>query len=622
MGALLCAALCAASAYAEELVEFTLRWMTTLSSVQYKVGYADAYTDLTVSDGMAVMQLPAGEYIALRGTLSDGASSSKSTSVVAGGELALDTLDWTWYFSNGAGTEGNPWKIQNVNELKKIGYGVVMGVPTEGICFRQTKDISMPSSAWEGIGTYAATPGAGKAFKGVYDGGGFKISDVTFTDRNYAGIFNQVEGGTIKNLTVENVSFTGAADEFGGAIVGHAANGSVLENLTASGTFASADKPGRHNMAGVVVRLTPATADVKVTDCVNAATVYGDYTKVGGISILSQNGSHKAVFTRCEHRGALVVGNTMGKGGRDGVGGIIAYASCPAEIADCKVTGSLDVANAVSGAKVGSFVGWVYTGSTAVTGGTAPANMVSTGAVSAKASGLYFATVEDGNAAFVADDAVLAAGADTTYRVMAANAVPLTLSSATETLCLDTSIAAYNGEVESGADGYEVVKETAGSLVTYSLKYSVDWGTPEMSAVWGDVPPTEDELAQIEDWATANGLAFGDVNSDRGAAAYLLGMTSVPTEIPTLEIVAIGKDGEYWTVTVKATAKVADGEQAVALAADTVNGRFTVKTATTLDGEWTAQTYDAANLSFNEDNQAVIKVTTKGARFMKAVIAR
>lgn len=643
--ALLCAALCAAAAWADaELVEFTLRWLPTLSSVQYKVGYSGQRIDLTVADGKAVMQLPAGEGVFLYGTLPDGAGSSRYTTVTAGGELALDTIDWMWYFSNGAGTKDNPWQIKNANELIKIGKGVAMGVPTEGVCFQQRNDIDMQNAgAWEGIGTYDKTPGGGKAFKGVYDGYGYEISNVKFTDRNYAGIFNQVEGGTVKDLTVYNVSFVGAANEFGGAIVGHAANGATLTGLTARGDFASEAKPATHNVAGIVVRITPATADVKVVDCMNDAKVYGNYTKVGGISILSQSGSHKAVFEDCRHTGKLFVGNTSeNKGGKDGVGGIVAYAATDVEIRNCETyEGFFEVDDAMPEAKVGSLVGWVNSGTTTVIGGSADRDMLSVGAVAsgAKATGCNFAVVDfdETNAAeFYADDQIWPS-ANTTYRVMFPNSIPLTLNDATGKLMIEkTSFADYTGEVTTTltADDrdYKVVRSSDGNVYTYSIQatiraYNVEWGTDEMSSVWGFGKPTDEEYESIEAWATANDLSRDEINSDFGAAAYLLGMTSVPAEIPTLHIVSIDQTSEGWTVTVKAAAEVVDEYGAastadVALTKDTVNGRFSVMTAPSLDGDWTAQAYDAAGLSFNAAGQAVIKVTTDGARFIKAVITR
>lgn len=641
--ALLCAALCAAVAWADaELVEFTLKWLPTLATVSYTVDGVDGDA-LTVSDGIAVKQLPAGARIILRGKLPDGAGSSLYSTVTAGGQLALDTLDWKWYFSDGTGTEENPVKINNANELKKIGQGVAMGVPTEGVHFLQRGDIGMQDAgAWEGIGTYAATPGSGKAFKGVYDGGGFEISNVTFTNRNYAGIFNQVEGGTIKNLTVCDVSFVGAAEEFGGAIVGHAANGATLTGLTARGNFASSDKPATHNVAGIVVRITPATADVKVVDCVNDAKVYGNYTKVGGISILSQNGSHKAVFEDCRHTGELNVRNTAKDlGGRDGVGGIIAYASSDVEIKNCEAyAGKFEVGGALPNAKVGSLVGWAYSGTTTVIGGAAKKDMLSVGAVAsgAKATGCNFAVVDyDSNMAeFCADDEI-SPRANTAYRVMFPNSIPLTLNDATGKLMIEkTSFADYTGEVTTTltADDrdYKVVKSVDGDVYTYSIKstireYYVQWGTDEMSSVWGMGKPTDEEYESIEAWARANNLSRDEINSDYGAAAYLLGMTSVPTAIPTLQIVSIDQASDGWTVTVKATAELVDEYGAasitdVALAKGTVNGKFSVMTAPSLDGDWSAQTYNSANLSFNANNQAVIKVTGNAARFIKAVIVR
>ena len=134
-----------------------------------------------------------------------------------------------------------------------------------------------------------------------------------------------------------------------------------------------------------------------------------------------------------------------------------------------------------------------------------------------------------------------------------------------------------------------------------------------MTAVWGDTPPTTEELAAIQSWATANGLSASAVAGDTGAAAYLLGMTEIPTEVPTLAITSIDQTEKGWTVTVTCSAQPDLSK---------VNGKLTVKTAQALGEEWASQVFDADNLSFTDEGQAVIKVTADGATFMKATLTR
>lgn len=143
-------------------------------------------------------------------------------------------------------------------------------------------------------------------------------------------------------------------------------------------------------------------------------------------------------------------------------------------------------------------------------------------------------------------------------------------------------------------------------------EFAVDWGESGVTAVWGATPPTAAELAAIQAWATANGLSAAQVAGETGAAAYLLGMTTVPSEVPALSITSIDQTAGGWTVTVACSAQPDLSK---------VNGKLTVKTATSLGEAWTVQTYNASNLAF-ADGKAVITVTAETARFMKAALTR
>lgn len=143
-------------------------------------------------------------------------------------------------------------------------------------------------------------------------------------------------------------------------------------------------------------------------------------------------------------------------------------------------------------------------------------------------------------------------------------------------------------------------------------EFEVDWGASGVTAVWGATPPTADELAAIQAWATANGLSAAQIAGETGAAAYLLGMTKVPSEVPALSITSIDQTATGWTVTVACSAQPDLSK---------VNGKLTVKTATSLGEAWTVQTYNTSNLAFSE-GKAVITVTADTARFMKAALTR
>ena len=144
--------------------------------------------------------------------------------------------------------------------------------------------------------------------------------------------------------------------------------------------------------------------------------------------------------------------------------------------------------------------------------------------------------------------------------------------------------------------------------------FEVDWGKDTVTAVWGATPPTAEELAAIQAWATANGLSATQIAGETGAAAYLLGMTEVPKEVPTLSITSIDQTENGWTVTVACSAQPDLSK---------VNGKLTVKTATSLGEAWTVQTYNASNLAPADGNsKVVIKITGADARFIKAALTK
>ena len=356
------------------------------------------------------------------------------------------------------GSFAHPYEIADVDDLLALRDMVAEGIGTDR-CFRQVADIDMSSAgAFEGIDT----------FSGVYDGGNFTISNLTFTSRTYAGLFNEVTGGTIRNLKIRNVGFPASATgSYGGApFVGKAEKGTVLRNLVAQGTIGSAARPFTHNAAGIAIRLNGA----QVFDCTNAASIYGSYTKAAGIAAFTQNNvdanSWTTTITRCAHIGSV----TSMASGVDGVAGIIGYVNEHLELRDCSVMGSV---SGPSGARVAPLVGRAYGMHLDVSGTTvAPADRLPVALIGGQANaalmpvvtGLTYATVADGWATFVSDASLVCGG---TYRVM------LDLSSGTTftftrpgKIAFDTVLCPFNGTV-TAVEGLRLTHATSGTVTTY-----------------------------------------------------------------------------------------------------------------------------------------------------------
>ena len=276
---------------------------------------------------------------------------------------------------SGAGTEKDPWRISSADDLVALREFVLSGEnTTQGKYFKQTADISLSAYCgadvgdWTPIGVYVKTNFleedkiSKQAFNGVYDGGGYKISDLYIANGGSGtGLFGEVNrDGTIKNLTVAG-SVSG--DVTLGGIVGYLRQGSLVNchfNGTVSGKGKYTDVGG---IAGKAVEGTSITAcsaegDISgvlrvggivgglygnLTNCHFNGTVSGE-TRVGGIA---GTGGLKSSITGCNAEGDI--------SGVERIGGI-------AGSADVNLTNCHFNKGTVTGTElVGGIAGHAYT---------------------------------------------------------------------------------------------------------------------------------------------------------------------------------------------------------------------------------------------------------------------
>ena len=356
------------------------------------------------------------------------------------------------------GTKDNPYLIGTEADLAKVtAHG--MGAAGKGVYFELTADIAL-AAKWPGFGTYAKTDPT-DYFSGIFDGKGHKISNVVFSNasaNNYRGFFNQIVGGTVRNLTVATTGF-GTVDlptgEYGCAAIAGAAYDATLECCAAEGTIS-----GTHNVGGIVVRIR----DASLVACTNRATVTGSYTKVAGVCVLDE-GSATGLIEGCVNEGTVTAAGSA-KAGQDGVAGVIAYVHDAAlTIKDCENKGTVAKgATSSATAKIGQIVGYIYTNSGVPTfegtiKGTTAVRMV--GDVNGKAIGRHLATVSGSVATFV-PDADIASG--TSYKALATGTV--TLADFCGGIRIDSSLAAVtvatsvaNAKLVKVGDRYSVMSD-------------------------------------------------------------------------------------------------------------------------------------------------------------------
>lgn len=478
--------------FAAVAIDFTLTWPTGFTPLSYTIGDGEGVAIAgTETSPLHLVGVMSGDTVTFTFRNADGVSKTMSLEAAADAtDINATTATYTWDDYLGAPDNG-AYTIDDFNDLDMLRKGVAANLATLGETFKQTANIDMTSAAaFAGIGTYAANLNSGLAFQGTYDGQGFKIANITMTARNYGGVFNQVKGGTIKDLTVENITApANATGEFGYAIVGNAGLGATLQGLTAMGSFGTAELPCSHNVAGIAIRVCGGASNVVngvtmletlVKDCTNNATLYGFYTKCGGITALTQdqNGvpNDYVLFDGCVNNANIAMvqpsGSDLTKIGRDGLGGILAYVADGTKMQNCVNNGTLT--SPLTTAKIGGIVGWAQGRTLDDLGGNKnPAAAKMIGDPSGSTITGFYATVDNGVAT-----TVTALAKDTTYlleRNVPTNNVgeaEFTLTAVGDTISFDTALGyTFEGTVaSSGAAGIPVAS-TSGTVITYSAGY-------------------------------------------------------------------------------------------------------------------------------------------------------
>ena len=169
----------------------------------------------------------------------------------------------------GEGTAANPYKIQNVNDLKKLAENVNNGEAYANTYFKLTANIDLNNEPnWTPIGK------SGLPFQGTFDGYGYQITNLKISNGGqYAGLFGYTKGAVIKNCNV-----TGEINGYNhtGGIVGSANVNTKIRNCSFQGNV-----EGNGEKRGGIVGHTSIGCDV--SGCFVTGTVTGEKF-VGGIA--------------------------------------------------------------------------------------------------------------------------------------------------------------------------------------------------------------------------------------------------------------------------------------------------------------------------------------------------
>jgi hypothetical protein len=201
------------------------------------------------------------------------------TASVSGGGSTV-TLSYAFdeiFDSENEGMNGSPekpFKVYDVATLKRVGTESGNGW-TLFADYEQIDDIILPpvnaeKSNWIAIGSFSNS--AGNSFRGIYDGGGHTISNLTINaNSGYQGMFGYLTTtGTVKNVGIIKSSIKG---NICGGVVGRNDIGTI-QNCYFSGSVT-----GGGDVGGIV-----GQNNGTVQNCYSTGSVSGGYTGiVGGV---------------------------------------------------------------------------------------------------------------------------------------------------------------------------------------------------------------------------------------------------------------------------------------------------------------------------------------------------
>ena len=231
-----------------------------------------------------------------------------------------------------SGTEGNPYSISTVDDLKAVGSQLVEG---SIVYFRLENDIDMTGvTDWEPANAF-------EPFKKFdFDGGGHTISNFTGTGSLFGAVV-----GKLYDLTVENANITNASGPVGilGAYGGSNDNPVEVNHVYVSGKINNTAAHGTGGLFGVII-------DAAIDACSADVTIVSTKYDSGGIfGYDNTQGPKHSVVSNCWSAGDIT-GNRM-------VGGIAGNAANNANYSEVVIRNCYSTAKVHAQFKYGGIVG-------------------------------------------------------------------------------------------------------------------------------------------------------------------------------------------------------------------------------------------------------------------------
>lgn len=245
--------------------------------------------------------------------------------------------------NNPWGSVNNPYLIRTQTQLERLAQIVASGDARNSVrtanfpyvkaqvqqnkqdfanCyFKLTNDVTMSNSSTP-IGISASKPFKGTFDGGKVDGGSYTISNLKTYGYDYSGLFGYVQGGTIKNVNLDNLTVNNNGGKYHGGIAGEL-NGGTIEKCNVNGWVW-----GNEYIGGIVGRVSGASTISNCTTLSGSQINFNgssDITRprVGGIVGGVDGGSFTVTISGCENNAKIDNAN----GGTYGFGGIVGYNS-------------------------------------------------------------------------------------------------------------------------------------------------------------------------------------------------------------------------------------------------------------------------------------------------------
>ncbi len=255
--------------------------------------------------------------------------------------LLTSLCSFAQFSGSGSGTASDPYLIYNETQLSQLSNFLGQS----GVVFSLQNDLDLtswiaensPTQGWQPIGVESSP------FKGVLLGNGYTISGLSISrsSQDYVGLFGNISGATISNLTLKCGAIKGGART--GVFAGNASS-STLTNIKVEATTIS----GSQYCGGLI----GYTSNSSFSSCVVMGNISGG-TDVGGAVGISTSSLNM--------QGITVNGNCSGTTNVGGLVGELANGSS-ATLISCKSKGTITNTGDYTGGLIGKSDGACISG--------------------------------------------------------------------------------------------------------------------------------------------------------------------------------------------------------------------------------------------------------------------